>query len=203
MVDINVVCYEWAIERAYKRYTALDRAIMSKHKCAPFMLERLISLGAASADDLPLNMRKNPFYTWEEHFPDAKFSRAEIDDIAYYKKMASTEGGDKSVFRAFLSPSETGQGDSKKDVKEARSFEAKARPWNFPDRAQNGTDKALEGAIAAIKERIFQARAATIKEQQRLLRQFFLQWHPDKQRENQSLATKVFQWLQELREKTL
>jgi len=182
MVDINIVCCDWKIEGLYSMATALDKAFVSKHKWAPLMLERLISLGAKSADDLPRTARENPFLKFEEHFPSARLSNLEMKDIEYFKSMASKPG------HLLTEPS-------------ARNNVTVARPWSWPD-TPNG-DQALQGVIATIKEHLTLSRVNTIEEQRRLIRQLFLEWHPDKQLESQSLATKVFPWLQELRQKIL
>eukprot|EP00747_Dinoflagellata_sp_TGD_P073237 gnl/TRDRNA2_/TRDRNA2_157808_c2_seq4.p1 gnl/TRDRNA2_/TRDRNA2_157808_c2~~gnl/TRDRNA2_/TRDRNA2_157808_c2_seq4.p1 ORF type:complete len:254 (+),score=59.93 gnl/TRDRNA2_/TRDRNA2_157808_c2_seq4:90-851(+) len=53
--------------------------------------------------------------------------------------------------------------------------------------------------LAELQERIEAARDGDPEARHRLLRELFLLWHPDKQPDNVELATRIFQWLQEVR----
>ncbi|CAJ1421717.1 unnamed protein product, partial [Effrenium voratum] len=185
-VDVNAVCCEWSLSAAYKTYTALDVGQVlvraGQDKGAKRMVRQLLARGGKSAETLPLAERENPFLKWKEHFPDG-----DIDNIGAEFATGSTNYGPNY-----------GPAPAKPKMKPApppapapEPVQPACSPWQFPPHDESSTE--LNGAIAALKQRLL---AQGVQDKPRLLRQLFLEWHPDKRLEEAELATQVFQWLQ-------
>ena len=61
-------------------------------------------------------------------------------------------------------------------------------------------DVELQSTVTDLSRRLDALQEASIEERQRLLRDLFREWHPDKRLGEERLATKVFQWLQHIKE---
>lgn len=72
-------------------------------------------------------------------------------------------------------------------------------PWRWPPGPPED-DPQLDSTLAGIRERLKGLSTDTLEERMRLLKPLFLEWHPDKKPQDQELATKVFQWLQLVKE---
>ncbi|CAE7941203.1 asd [Symbiodinium necroappetens] len=196
LLDVNVICREWSLSAAYKTYTALDigrNCVRAGHpKCAKPMVRQLLAQGAKSAEALEVPPgRQNPFLKWREYFPDAK-----LDNIG--AEYATGEGED---VRPDAGPQRSTNQREASPVRYSR-IPPKTLPgfaWNFPDLAVED-DMEFSAVVASIKKTLRAQSCAEAEDRQRLLRQLFLEWHPDKRRGEVALATKVFQWLQRLKE---
>mmetsp|Transcript_26613 Transcript_26613/g.55240 ORF Transcript_26613/g.55240 Transcript_26613/m.55240 type:complete len:177 (-) Transcript_26613:6-536(-) len=72
-------------------------------------------------------------------------------------------------------------------------------PWRWPPGPPQDEPE-LDSTLAGIRERLRGLGAESAEDRLRLLRPLFLEWHPDKRPQDQELATKVFQWLQLVKE---
>ena len=196
LVDVNVICREWSLSAAYKTYTALDigrHCVRAGHpKCAKPMVRQLLAQGAKSAEDLAVPPgRQNPFLKWREYFPDAKLENIGAEYATGEGEDVGPDAGPQpSTNRREASP-----------VRYSR-IPPKIHPgfaWSFPDLAVED-DMEFSAVVASIKKDLRAQSCAEAEDRQRLLRQLFLEWHPDKRRGEVALATKVFQWLQGLKE---
>ena len=198
LLDVNVVCREWSLTAAYKTYTALDigrYCIRAGHpKCAKQMVKQLLAKGAKSAEDLAAPPGcQNPFVKWREYFPDAK-----LENIG--AEYATGEGDEMGPEYGPRAPeSQKKRQPSPVRYSHIPPTAPTAFTWKFPDLATE-EDMEFAAVIDSIKKNLRAQSCTEPEDRQRLLRQLFLEWHPDKRIAEVVLATKVFQWLQCLKE---
>jgi len=75
-----------------------------------------------------------------------------------------------------------------------KSPQSAVAPWPAVGSSSRG---AVGQAIASLERRL---EGSSQEARQRLLRQLYLEWHPDKQPGNERAATQVFQWLQSVKD---
>jgi len=207
LVDVNVVCYEWSIGGAYKRYTALDVAkLLVRLDLLPgaeAVVDQLVAAGARCVDEVGCPVRENPFLKCKEYFPDQTLTRLEINEIdsQLYGGSNSPEATKGTgAFTGAPPPSSSSGTAQSNPPTGSRENHVNCGPWRWPPRPSLEEDAELDDAFFEIKQRLQGLAADGLEERQRLLRQLFLEWHPDKRPMEQSLATKVFQWLQAVRD---
>jgi len=206
LVDVNAVCLEWSITDCYKRYTALDLGRVCEknraHTAAAVMVQRLLAAGGRPAEELPHPRRDNPFLQWQKHFPDANLHNIGTEHAG------NSFGGSAGV--DYGPDPDHGPGGWPGEPPPAAGGPQPPPPpgvrrghggggWRLPP-VPPSSGKGLEAAVTQLKQRLLATGDKTPEERQRFLRHLFLEWHTDKNPSAQELATKVFQWLQGVKE---
>ncbi|CAK9089210.1 Aspartate-semialdehyde dehydrogenase [Durusdinium trenchii] len=198
LLDVNAVCCEWSLSAAYKFYTALDVgrvcARARKTKKEKQMVERLLSRGGKSAEELPAPFeRENPFLRWKEHFPDGNLDNIGTEFATGSTGSAAPTGPNYGPSAPPRSPREAGPRKGRSTAVDVPSGQG----WQFPPEVS--LDEEVLKAVSSLKHQLQSSEVSSSEEKQRLLRPLFLTWHPDKRPEQVELATQVFQWLQAIK----